>query len=150
MSTAVAWFREVGIADRPTVGGKGGSLGELTRAGIAVPPGFVVTTSGFELFLEAIEARAPVRAKVETLDPNDLGAATKLSEELRRRVLEEPMPAEVDQAIRAAHAELAPNGEPVAVRSSATTKIKDGQRIRVDGGRGTVTILHDEPVLEDA
>ena len=37
---------------------------------------------------------------------------------------------------------------------SATTKIKDGQRIRVDGGRGVVTILEDEArderVLEDA
>jgi pyruvate,water dikinase len=33
---------------------------------------------------------------------------------------------------------------------SATQKIKDGQRIRVDGGRGIVTILVDEPVLEDA
>jgi pyruvate,water dikinase len=33
---------------------------------------------------------------------------------------------------------------------SATQKIKDGQRIRVDGGRGTVTILEDQPVLEDA
>ena len=33
---------------------------------------------------------------------------------------------------------------------SATQKIKDGQRIRVDGGRGTVTILEDEPVLQDA
>ncbi len=33
---------------------------------------------------------------------------------------------------------------------NATQKIKDGQRIRVDGGRGTVTILEDEPVLEDA
>jgi pyruvate,water dikinase len=33
---------------------------------------------------------------------------------------------------------------------SATTRIKDGQRIRVDGGRGIVTILQDEPVLEDA
>ena len=120
--TPVAWFKDVGIADRPTVGGKGGSLGELTRAGIAVPPGFVVTTSGFELFLEAIEARAPVRSKVEALDPNDLGAAKKLSEELRRRVIEEPMPAEVEQAIRAAHAELSPTGEPVAVRSSATTE----------------------------
>ena len=118
----VAWFEDVGIADRPTVGGKGGSLGELTQAGIAVPPGFVVTTGAFELFLEAIEARAAVRAKVEALDPSDLGAATKLSEELRRRVIEEPMPPEVDQAIRAAHGELSANGEPVAVRSSATTE----------------------------
>jgi len=32
----------------------------------------------------------------------------------------------------------------------ATVRIKDGQRIRVDGGKGTVTILDDEPVLEDA
>jgi pyruvate,water dikinase len=120
--TPVAWFADVGIADRPTVGGKGGSLGELTQAGIAVPPGFVVTTAAFEQFLETIEARAPVRAKVEVLDPNNLGAATRLSEDLRRRVIEEPMPPQVEQAIRAAHAELSPNGEPVAVRSSATTE----------------------------
>lgn len=118
----VAWFADVGIADRPTVGGKGGSLGELTQAGIAVPPGFVVTTSAFETFLQAIEARAPVRSQVEALDPNDLGAATKLSEELRRRVIEEPMPPEVEQAILAAHAELTDGVTPVAVRSSATTE----------------------------
>jgi len=37
-------------------------------------------------------------------------------------VVEEPMPEGVEQAIRAAHAELSPNGEPVAVRSSATTE----------------------------
>lgn len=33
---------------------------------------------------------------------------------------------------------------------SATQKIRDGQRIRVDGARGIVTLLEDEPVLEDA
>jgi pyruvate,water dikinase len=118
--TPVAWFKDVGLADRQTVGGKGGSLGELTQAGIAVPPGFVVTTAAFEQFLAAIEAREPVRGKVEALDPNDMGAATKLSEELRRRVVEEPMPAEVEQAILAAHGELGANA--VAVRSSATTE----------------------------
>src|SRR3569623_1809518 len=117
---AVAWFGEVGIADRPPVGGKGGSLGELTRAGIPAPPGFVVTTSAFETFLEALEARGAIRHRVEALAPNDLGAATKLSEELRRRVIEEPMPAQVEQAILAAHPQL--GAEAVAVRSSATTE----------------------------
>ena len=119
---AVAWFKDVGISDRPTVGGKGGSLGELTRAGIAVPAGFVVTPSAFERFLEVIEARAPVRSKVEALDPHDLGAATKLSGALRWRVIEEPMPADVEQAILAAHARLTEDETPVAVRSSATTE----------------------------
>ena len=37
-----AGSRRLGLGDRAEVGGKGGSLGELTRAGIAVPPGFVV------------------------------------------------------------------------------------------------------------
>jgi len=121
--TAIAWFSEVGIADRPTVGGKGGSLGELTRAGIDVPPGFVVTTHAFELFLAALEARAPVRSKVEALDPADLDGVTALSQELRRRVVEEALPAEVEQAILSAHAELAKEADvPVAVRSSATTE----------------------------
>ena len=123
--TPVAWFKDVGIADRPTVGGKGGSLGELTQAGIAVPPGFVVTTAAFEQFLEALEAREPVRSRVTALDPDDLGVVTKISEELRRRVIEEPMPEAVEQAIRSAHAELCPKDEPVAVRSSATTEDAD-------------------------
>jgi pyruvate,water dikinase len=122
MSDAVAWFSDVGIADRPTVGGKGGSLGELTQAGIPVPPGFVVTTSAFETFLDALEKHEPVRSKVEALDSNDMGAATKLSEELRRRVVDEKMPAEVEHAILDAHEKLSGGHGPVAVRSSATTE----------------------------
>lgn len=119
---AVAWFKDVGIADRPTVGGKGGSLGELTQAGIAVPPGFVVTTAAFEQFLARLEKIDQIRPKVEKLDPADLGAATKLSEQLRARVMGEAMPAEVETALRTAHGELCADGQPVAVRSSATTE----------------------------
>jgi len=122
MTQAVAWFADVGIADRPTVGGKGGSLGELTQAGIDVPPGFVVTVAAFEEFLAALEAREPIRPLVEALDPTDLGAATKLSEQLRARVMEEPMPASVREALKSAHAQLCEDGQPVAVRSSATTE----------------------------
>ena len=61
----VSWFRDIGLADRPEVGGKGASLGELQRAGIAVPPGFVVRTCAFVSFIEALEHESPVRAQVE-------------------------------------------------------------------------------------
>src|SRR3954463_6991834 len=40
-------FAELGRADVPAAGGKGASLGELLRAGIRVPDGFVVTTTAF-------------------------------------------------------------------------------------------------------
>ncbi len=60
----IGWFADVGLADRPTVGGKGGSLGELTRAGIPVPAGFVVRTAAFDDFVAsagAASAAARVR-----------------------------------------------------------------------------------------
>lgn len=119
---AIAWFADISLADRPSVGGKGGSLGELTRAGITVPPGFVVRTEGFERFIVALDAALPLRAPVEALDPDDLDRAGEMLAEVRRRIEAEPLPTEVEQAIRAAYVELASVDGPVAVRSSATTE----------------------------
>jgi pyruvate,water dikinase len=119
----VSWFAEIGLDDRPHVGGKGGSLGELLRAGITVPPGFVVRTAAFERFIEVLEQEAPVRARVESLDPDDLAAVTACSRELRARVEAGTLPRDVQDEISAAHATLCgAAAPPVAVRSSATTE----------------------------
>ena len=120
----IGWFADIGLQDRPTVGGKGGSLGELTRAGIAVPPGFVVKTSAFERFVEALEASGPIRSVVEALDANDLDAVTACSKALRSRLEAAPLPDELQAEITAALAELcgADPLSPVAIRSSATTE----------------------------
>ena len=122
-SPHVSWFAEIGLDDRPHVGGKGGSLGELLRAGITVPPGFVVRTAAFERFIEALEQEAPVRARVEALDAGDLEAITACSRELRARVEAGTLPRDVQDEISAAHATLCGAAPPpVAVRSSATTE----------------------------
>ncbi len=123
-STHVSWFEEIGLHDRPHVGGKGGSLGELQRAGIAVPPGFVVRTQAFERFLAELERGSPMRARVQALHPEDLEALTACSKTLRARVEEAPLPADVLAAILSAHATLCRDEArtPVAVRSSATTE----------------------------
>jgi len=120
---SVSWFSAVGLADRPDVGGKGASLGELERAGIAVPPGFVVRTSAFERFLEAIERESPVRARVETLQADDLEAITACSRELRGRIEQAALPREIADEVSSAHDQLGAGGaHAVAVRSSATTE----------------------------
>jgi pyruvate,water dikinase len=119
----VGWFAELGLVDRPQVGGKGGSLGELERAGIAVPPGFVVKTAAFEQFLAAAEREAPLRARVSALDPDDLTAVTELSQQLRARIHATPMQADITAAIGRAYGMLnAQQQAAVAVRSSATTE----------------------------
>ena len=123
-SEVIGWFADIGLADRPTVGGKGGSLGELTRAGITVPPGFVVKTSAFVRFIDALEASEPIRTQVEALDPDDLDAVTQCSKALRARIEAAALPAELQAEIIAAHAELCAGdaSSPIAVRSSATTE----------------------------
>ena len=120
----IAWFDEIGVGDREQVGGKGGSLGELQRAGLAVPPGYVVTTPAFERFLASLERQAPVRAAVAALRCDDLEAITACSRDLRRRMEDSELPGEVLGELAAAHARLvlAHPEQPVAVRSSATTE----------------------------
>ena len=120
----ISWFAEVTLADRLAVGGKGGSLGELTRAGIEVPPGFVVRTSAFERVLTALEKEEPVRSRVEASDVHDLFGTTTLSEKLHARFARVRLPEDLRAEIVAAHAELCgPDlNSPLAVRSSATTE----------------------------
>lgn len=123
-SEIIGWFADIGLSDRPTVGGKGGSLGELTRASIPVPPGFVVRTAAFECFLSALEKEEPIRPKVEALGANELEKITALSEYLRARLENAPLPEDVNSELIAAHTELcgADRNWPLAVRSSATTE----------------------------
>ncbi len=49
---AVLWLDDIGSDDLETVGGKGASLGELTGAGLPVPPAFVVTAGTYREFIE--------------------------------------------------------------------------------------------------
>jgi pyruvate,water dikinase len=123
-SEFIGWFADIGLQDRPEVGGKGGSLGELQRAGIAVPAGFVVKTRAFEEFIAVLETREPLRTLVQQLDGGDLQAVTACSARIRRRMEEEPLPPAVMQAVTSAHATLCGDAvsTPVAVRSSATTE----------------------------
>jgi pyruvate,water dikinase len=120
----IAWFADIGLGDRLQVGGKGGSLGELTRAGIDVPPGFVVRTGAFERFIAALDESEPLRAPIEALDPKDFDRAEEVARGVRERVLAADMPAAVRDELRTAYAELCGDdaGAPVAVRSSATTE----------------------------
>jgi pyruvate, water dikinase len=122
-SDFIGWFADLGLIDRPQVGGKGGSLGELARAGIAVPPGFVVKTAAFERFLAAAEEQAPIRSRVTAVDADDLAEVTALAQQLRARIDAAPLPPDIAGAIERAYIKLNEDrSAAVAVRSSATTE----------------------------
>lgn len=118
----IGWFADIGIGDRPTVGGKGGSLGELSRLGVSVPLGFVVRTAAFETFLAKLESEAPLRSVVDALQPDDLDAITVASAALRARVDAAELPADLKSELTRSYAQLGGDSGPVAIRSSATTE----------------------------
>ena len=115
------WFDEIGLADRPVVGGKGANLGELVRAGISVPAGFVVSTGCFREFMADLDPDQKLRGELEQFDAHDTPGIAAASASLRAHIENAPLPEIVCRAICDAHARLCVDREvPVAVRSSAT------------------------------
>src|SRR6266849_10955477 len=103
----------------PIVGGKAANLGELTGAGLPVPPGFCITTAAYEL----VAAEAGLDAVLDAHAARQAGNVEELAQTARACMLKASMPASVTDAIAEAYRVLGA-GEPipVAVRSSATAE----------------------------
>lgn len=114
-------FSAISAGDQARVGGKCASLGQMTQAGVAVPPGFAVTTDAFAVMLEDHGLRAEIGRHMAGLDPDDLESIDRVAQAIRIRIRGHKLPAAVEAAIRGAYAAMGPD-MPVAVRSSATAE----------------------------
>jgi pyruvate,water dikinase len=113
-------FSSLRKSDTATAGGKGANLGELTSAGLAVPPGFVVSAQSYLYAMDVAGARTALAKGAEGAGGLNSERLAATSEELRRIVQQAGMPAELRDAIMRAFIGL--KSERVAVRSSATSE----------------------------
>ncbi|WUR10992.1 phosphoenolpyruvate synthase [[Empedobacter] haloabium] len=125
----IRWFGELGIADVPAVGGKNASLGEMYRElsarGVRVPNGFAVTAAAYRATLDGAAAWERLHAALDGLDPADIDDLARRAAAARAIVRAAPLPAALEQGIRAAWRQLVAQYGPgltVAVRSSATAE----------------------------
>ena len=102
-------FDEIKKGDIAIAGGKGANLGEMTQAGITVPPGVVLTADAYDFFME-----------VNDIEPLKYENAS----EIRSAILSAKIPAEIDGEIREFCKSLE-EGARMAVRSSATAEDLD-------------------------
>ncbi|PCC70772.1 phosphoenolpyruvate synthase [Nannocystis exedens] len=121
MATYIAWLSELSAADVPSVGGKGANLGEMTRAGLPVPGGFVVTTAAFLAAVDAAGVRNELYDMFQRADADSPQGLAEASARMRALVQRAGVPADVRAAVAAAYAELGADVA-VAVRSSATSE----------------------------
>lgn len=119
-------FEEVGKNDIPLVGGKGANLGELTQMGLDVPPGFCVTSSAYNYFVNYTNLNEIVKLLLERLDVDNSDSLTMVSEKLQAKLNESKIPEDLEKEIIDAYREFSKKYDlvdpHVAVRSSATAE----------------------------
>ncbi|MEM7564970.1 MAG: phosphoenolpyruvate synthase, partial [Pseudomonadota bacterium] len=128
MAENIVPLDQLGMEDVPRVGGKNASLGEmitnLGNLGVSVPGGFATTADAFNRFLDEAGITDKIQQRLTDLDTDDVNALADAGQEIRQWVIDAPLPADLQQDIITAYAEMASNGidATVAVRSSATAE----------------------------
>ncbi len=150
MDPYIAFFHEIDLDQVAEVGGKGAHLGQLTRWGFPVPPGFCVKVSAFQAFLEQGGLAGQIRGMASGLDPSDVEGLEKTTASIRERIESQTIPEPIEASIRRAWNRLGEKTSPsplVAVRSSVGTR--DGSRSSFPGQmdtyhhiRGIEQVLH--------
>jgi len=114
-------------SDVEVVGGKNASLGEMISQlpeGVRVPTGFATTAHAFRAFLAHDGLTQKINARLDALDVEDVRALAQAGADIRAWVEAQPFPPSLEQAIRAAFADLSGDHPQAsfAVRSSATAE----------------------------
>lgn len=123
---AVRRLADLSCDDVAFAGGKGASLGELHRAGMPVPPGFVVAAPAYAASREENGLRARLSAELDALDAQDASALGAGAKRARDMVAAAPVPAWLERAIVTAYRELSGKEDmAVSVRSSATAELTE-------------------------
>lgn len=135
---SIVWFNEISKEDGAIVGGKGANLGEMCKAGIPVPYGFVVTAQAYFDFIKSTGIDLKISQRLKLLNhqnPKNLQQTAML---IQKIILGVPMPASLATEIMSAYLDLCRRAkkhsslgdkissilkEPyVAIRSSATAE----------------------------
>jgi pyruvate,water dikinase len=123
-SRLIVPFSDARRRDVSLLGGKGANLGEMTAAGLPVPPGFIIAISAYETFYAANELEPRVRDALSHIDVDDPASLGRTAESLRKLILDGEIPDSLRSAIGKAYDELVRDDPTarVAVRSSATAE----------------------------
>ena len=113
-------FKNINKNDVSIAGGKGASLGEMTQAGIPVPPGFVILSNAFEKFLEETDINVEIDSILDSVNHKEMHTVEDASEKIKALILQAEMPKDIVAEIQKFFKKL--NSKYVAVRSSATAE----------------------------
>ncbi|MCX6007797.1 MAG: phosphoenolpyruvate synthase, partial [Chloroflexi bacterium] len=140
----VKWFADLGKTDVNKAGGKGANLGELVKAGLPVPGGYVVTAQAYLLFTTESGLSQKIAHSIEGMDVDDTNALQAKAREVQEMIIGTDMPPTIRSEILKAYEELSKKdgvkSQFVAVRSSAT--MEDSEQASFAGMNATFLNVH--------
>ncbi len=113
-------FKKLGKNDTSIAGGKGASLGEMTKAGIPVPSGFVILSPVFDHFINQNLLSDKISKILNETDIHNIDLVNVASETIQKLIIKLPIRGDSEKEILKKYREL--NLKNVAVRSSATAE----------------------------
>ncbi|MBW1861850.1 MAG: PEP/pyruvate-binding domain-containing protein [Deltaproteobacteria bacterium] len=123
----IFWFYEIGMEYNDAVGKKCASLGEMTRMGLPVPPGFALSINVYDEFLKETGVGEKISCYIKELgDLEGKGIADfqEISRDICNMILSQSIPERIELEIVSHYEELCKevdiNDVPVAVRSAGT------------------------------
>lgn len=102
----VIWFEDVGQEDNDLVGKKCANLGEMTRMGLRVPPGFALSVEAYRDFMNMTGATEEIRKYLAKAKPQDISQFNQSSTEIRQIVQSKAMPGEMEETVKSYYKEL--------------------------------------------
>jgi pyruvate,water dikinase len=104
----VLWFEELGQEHNDLVGKKCANLGEMTRIGLRVPPGFALSVEAYRDFMSMTGAVDEIQEYLAKFGsgPKDLKQFNEFSVEIRQIVQSKVMPKEMEKTIVSHYKEL--------------------------------------------
>ncbi len=121
----IFWFNELRSEHNDMVGKKCANLGEMVHLGMRVPPGFAISVSGYEQFMETTGAGKEIREYVQKNEEglkNNVGKQVEASRFIRSVIQSKQMPEDMKLILWKHYAQLCEKlsviDVPVAIRSS--------------------------------
>jgi pyruvate,water dikinase len=122
LNSLVTPFQKITAAESDQYGGKGANLGELTRAGFRVPPGFCLNCEAYPYFLDENGLTSRVHDLAESFDYSDLAQVSEVSGAIQNLISLGTIPDRIQRAVSDYYHIISPvaKSKAVAVRSSNT------------------------------
>jgi len=123
-------LHEAGIRDIERVGGKNASLGEmiqhLTRLGIRIPAGFIITVDAYQVFISYNQMADKISTLIAEIDYDNIESLRRAGLQIRNLIRNTKFPPDLSTMIIEAYYQLSAQygqqATDVAVRSSATAE----------------------------